>query len=207
MGQPQPAQPAQTSQTTFGFRRWNYIRSHCRVHHHSTVICRKEIILFLHSFCKVHIFWDGHKNLNKSPTFFLTITSKEIGRFFQIFLTFSEYMNFSSDFEGFTWNSPSILSGKGRSKTELLTIMHLFWRGLSGEIVKTPLPFILPLTNVPSKSYLEYEIGKHGFVIARPEGQWISKYEIKSIWNCFNFSQNTNKRHYSEQLYRLQWCA
>ena len=67
-------------------------------------------------------------------------------------------MNLSSDFEGLTWNSPSILSGKGRSKTELLTIMHLFWRGLSGEIVKTPLPFILPLTNVPSKSYLEYDM-------------------------------------------------
>ena len=123
--------------------------------------------------------------------------------FWNFFVTLLEYMNFSSDFEGLTWNSPSILSGKGRSKTELLTTMHLFWRGLSGEIVKTPLPFILPLTNVPSKSYLEYEIGKHGFVIARPEGQWISKYEIKSIWNCINFSQNTNKRHYSEQLYRL----
>ena len=75
MGQPQPAQTAQTSQTTFGFRRWNYIRSHCRVHHHSTVICRKEIILFLHSFCKVQIFWDGHKNVSKSPNSFLTLLS------------------------------------------------------------------------------------------------------------------------------------
>ena len=46
---------------------------------------------------KVQIFWEGHKNLKKKSPYGLRLHSnvkKKMGDIFQIFLSFSEYLNF-----------------------------------------------------------------------------------------------------------------
>ena len=43
---------------------------------------------------------------------------------------------------------------------------------------------------------------KHSETENIAKGQYISKYETENIWNI-NFSQNTNKGRYSEQLYTV----
>ena len=50
--------------------------------------------------------WEGHKIWKNLPPFFELIISKvkQIGRFFQIFVAFSEYLNFSA-ISGFYWRT------------------------------------------------------------------------------------------------------
>ena len=45
---------------------------------------------------KVKIFWEGRKKLKKCPSFIwrYLLSSKKVGFFFQIFVAFSEYLNF-----------------------------------------------------------------------------------------------------------------
>ena len=49
-------------------------------------------------FTKVHIFWEGHKNLKQNIPISLTHSVlsniKKVGCFFQIFVAYSEYLNF-----------------------------------------------------------------------------------------------------------------
>ena len=54
-----------------------------------------EEVCTIHS--KVHIFWEGHKKMTKSPIFFwiYEATSKLSWKFRHIFVAFSEYMNFT----------------------------------------------------------------------------------------------------------------
>ena len=73
--------------------------------------------------------------------------------------------------------------------------MHLFWRGLSGEIVKTPLPFNLPLTNVPSKSYLEYDMkyeDVHDILLEKIE--WTKNSMTQNVYR--NYKKIINKEFY-----------
>ena len=48
---------------------------------------------------KIHIFWEGHKNITQSPNFFYERQIKIWD--FDIFLAFSVYMNFTYIFYGF----------------------------------------------------------------------------------------------------------
>ena len=53
-----------------------------------------------HNFGKVQLFWEGHKNLELSPTWFdiYLVNVKSSGRWLQIFVAFSEKLNFTKSF-------------------------------------------------------------------------------------------------------------
>ena len=54
------------------------------------------IFFWRNIFFKVHIFWEGHKNMTKSPYFFWRYKNKKIiWRFCHILAAFSKYMNFN----------------------------------------------------------------------------------------------------------------
>ena len=76
------------------FRSFEIFQYQYKTSKHST---RNEVSWFSSSH-KVHIFWEGHKNMTKSPKKFwrCLLNSKKDWRFRHLFVAFSEYMNFTN---------------------------------------------------------------------------------------------------------------